>query len=138
MFSQRLSFLLECKDIRNKEFGIDLKLSPSTVSYYVSGKRSPNFEKLVEIAKYLDVSTDFLLGLTDVHEDEKDICVYSCLVTYMTDKQHEKTITMYATGDCYEDAEEKIRKAIENRSDIHNLSELIRITPGLTFWAITQ
>ena len=43
----------------------DLGLRPQTVSYYING-REPDFDTLIAIAKYFDVTTNYLfLGLTN-------------------------------------------------------------------------
>ena len=33
--------------------------------FYESGDREPSFDKLIDIADYLDVTLDYLLGRTD-------------------------------------------------------------------------
>lgn len=39
----------------------DLKISKATIAYYEVNKRQPNLEMLVKLAKYFNVSTDYLL-----------------------------------------------------------------------------
>ena len=43
-----------------------LNISNSTLSLYESDKRKPDFEILRNIADYLKVTTDYLLGLSNV------------------------------------------------------------------------
>ena len=40
-------------------------MSQSTCGTYENGKRQPTLENLVVISKYFNVSTDYLLGITD-------------------------------------------------------------------------
>ena len=40
-----------------------LGFSNQTVSFWESGKREPSLDALVSVAKYFDVSVDFLLGI---------------------------------------------------------------------------
>lgn len=40
-------------------------VTPGGVSFYESGKRQPSTETLVQLAKVLNVSADWLLGLSD-------------------------------------------------------------------------
>ena len=42
-----------------------LSLGESTISFYESGKRTPDFDLLRKIAAYFNVTTDYLLGITD-------------------------------------------------------------------------
>ena len=43
--------------------GKKLGFSNQTVSFWESGKREPSLDALVSVAKYFDVSVDFLLGI---------------------------------------------------------------------------
>lgn len=47
------------------ELGKILGLSDKSVSVLESGQRSTTIEKLVLLAEYFQVSTDYLLGITD-------------------------------------------------------------------------
>lgn len=53
-----------------EEFQIDL--SAQTLSYYVNG-REPNYETLRAISRYFGVSSDYLLGLSEVQNTDPDI-----------------------------------------------------------------
>ena len=44
----------------------------NTVSYWVSGKRTPNREQLLKIAKLLNVTMDYLFGLSESTKKEND------------------------------------------------------------------
>lgn len=59
-----------------------LNITRQTVSLYLNGSSLPPIEKLVEIANYFNVSTDYLLGLSDVKTPQIDIraiCEYTGL-----------------------------------------------------------
>lgn len=65
---QKIDFLFKEK----KEQGIsarsilnELELSPTALSEWNRGKSHPTVETIIKLAKYFDVSTDYLLGLTD-------------------------------------------------------------------------
>ena len=60
----------ECGKLQ-KDVAADLNISASAFNQYVSGKRSPAPEILVTIAKYFDVSVDYLLGVSDGPEQQK-------------------------------------------------------------------
>jgi len=60
-FGKNLKILRKEKGITQTRFAADLNVSGATVAYYEINKRQPNLEMLVKIAKYFNVSTDFLL-----------------------------------------------------------------------------
>lgn len=62
LFRLKLKELRENKGISQKELSEKLNVAQSTVGMWESGKREPNFETAVLIAKYFSVSTDELLG----------------------------------------------------------------------------
>ncbi len=75
-----LNELLAEKGILQKELAEHIGVTPNTVSYYLSGDRCPDIDKLIEIAKYLNVSTDYLLGLsTSKFIDEKHKGTYELI-----------------------------------------------------------
>lgn len=59
---QRINDALACSDTKQKDLAKYLGVTDNTVSYFVSGKRSPNIEQIIKISELLNVSTDFLLG----------------------------------------------------------------------------
>jgi transcriptional regulator with XRE-family HTH domain len=64
MFSKRLKELRLEKDLTQTELGEAVGLSQSTIGAYENNEREPNFEKLLELAKYFRVTTDYLLGVS--------------------------------------------------------------------------
>lgn len=67
-FGDILKKLLEENNLTQKQFAAALNLAASTVSSYVQNARQPDFEILCRIAKFFDVSTDYLL---DYHPKAK-------------------------------------------------------------------
>ena len=53
------------KDISQEDLGKVLKLSPSTIGMYEQGRRSPDNETLKNMASFFNVSTDYLLGISE-------------------------------------------------------------------------
>lgn len=58
----RIKEIRKSKKITAKELADYVKVAESTMSLYENGKREPDFETLLKIANYLDVSVDYLLG----------------------------------------------------------------------------
>ena len=62
---QRINAALATNKMLQKELAKILGVTDNTISYFCSGTRTPKIEQLVKIAKTLNVTTDYLLGLTD-------------------------------------------------------------------------
>ena len=62
---ERLHQLRKEKGIKQEELGRQLGVSKSTISAYEHGKCQPDFSKLVQIARFFKVTTDYLLGVSD-------------------------------------------------------------------------
>lgn len=96
-FGDTLRFLLEEKDLTQRELALHLNLAPSTVSSYIQNVREPDFDTLKEIANFFGVSTDYLLchtsgSITSPYEaemlrifrsltaEQQEICIEQCRV----------------------------------------------------------
>lgn len=94
-FGDNLRALIEERNLTQKELAKQLNLAPSTMGSYVQNTREPDFDTLKMIAKYFDVSTDYLLDFnsnqTISHQEDdlirifrslsptqKDICLEQC------------------------------------------------------------
>lgn len=64
-FGKRLEFIMGNKNVSRKQLAENLNLAPNSVSNYVTDNRKPDLNIIKNIACYLNVSADFLLGLTD-------------------------------------------------------------------------
>lgn len=54
--------LLYQRDISQKQMAIDLDIAPSTLNGYINNRREPDYDTLIKIAEYFQVSCDYLLG----------------------------------------------------------------------------
>ena len=64
-FSERLKELRNENGLSQVEVGKKLGVTQSTIAKWESNEREPAQEMLVEIAKFFNISTDYLLGLSD-------------------------------------------------------------------------
>ena len=71
MFPETLRQLRLSKKLSQKQFAQKLFLSPSAVSQYEKGRTMPNRENLERIAKFFNVSTEYLLGTSTIAELEE-------------------------------------------------------------------
>lgn len=61
----RLKELREKKRLNQEGLALKLSVSQSTISAYEVGERTPDLKTLVTIAKFFDVSIDYLVGLSE-------------------------------------------------------------------------
>ncbi len=64
-FKNRINLVLKNKKMSQNELAKKIYMSQSIVNNYCTGKREPSLEVLIAICKALNVSADYLLGLTD-------------------------------------------------------------------------
>lgn len=75
MLNNRLSAIRELRKKQNlsmKELGALIGVSESTISLYENGKRQPDYDTLIKISNYFNVSLDYLLGQNRDLVDTKD------------------------------------------------------------------
>ena len=74
-FGNILRWLLEEKDITQKQLSDDLHIAASTLGHYINNRREPDYDTLKRIAVYFNVSIDYLLdhhpkqGANDIEEE---------------------------------------------------------------------
>lgn len=64
-FNERLKALREDNDITQAILAQKVKVDQRSISFYEKGKFEPKIETITAIAKEFNVSTDYLLGLTN-------------------------------------------------------------------------
>lgn len=73
VIGERLKAALILRKVKQKELASHLGVTDNTISYYCSGKRTPNVQQIAEISKYLGVSADYLLGLSNTPTTDADL-----------------------------------------------------------------
>lgn len=59
------------QNLTQEELAEKLNISQKSISKYETGARKPSFETLTQMAKLFDVSTDYLLGVTESRKNNK-------------------------------------------------------------------
>ena len=80
-FGERLKQLMEDQSISQRDLAAALNISKSTVSGYVNSYREPDFKSLLEIASIFHVTTDYLLGNSDIPSLPTTINPFFCFPT---------------------------------------------------------
>ncbi|WP_317380873.1 helix-turn-helix transcriptional regulator [uncultured Intestinimonas sp.] len=65
IFAERVRVLRKQRGMSQKELGEAIGLSHKSISTIESGSRTTTLEKLVMLARFFQVSTDYLLGLCE-------------------------------------------------------------------------
>ena len=68
IFMTRIRYIRRSRNMTQTEFGSMIGLSHVQVSKYENGTLEPNLRVITDIAKAFNVSSDFILGLTDIEE----------------------------------------------------------------------
>lgn len=72
MIGQRLKELRKSRRITQTELSERINISQSTLANFENEKRTLPIDILIKIAQYFDVSTDYILGLSEVSELSTD------------------------------------------------------------------
>ena len=68
-FSKRLKHVRELKGISQRQAAEDLNISPQNLSYYENG-RDAGYDLLIRMARYYDVTVEYLIGASPVMQRE--------------------------------------------------------------------
>ena len=71
ILSRRLKMLSYEKGCTMKQIANSVGCPDSSVCRWLNGKRIPKADSIAKLAVYIDVSADYLLGLSDKKEREK-------------------------------------------------------------------
>lgn len=67
-FPTRLKELRQSREISQGDLANILNVGSSTISQYETGNREPCFANLLRISEYFGVSVDYLLGISELHD----------------------------------------------------------------------
>ena len=90
-FGSRLKELRIENNISQKQVAIDMGISTTTISQYESDNRFPNEDMLKRLCLYYNISSDYLLGLTNTKhsplskEEAKERMVMSKQMVFICD-----------------------------------------------------
>ena len=68
MFNSRLKDLRKLRGLTQKQVATGIEITERRYIDFETGKFLPSFETLLALCQYLNVSADYLLGLSDVRE----------------------------------------------------------------------
>lgn len=122
-FKERFFALRKDSGLSQAKLSKELNLSAATIGYYENGDRIPDIEIAERIAKYFNVSADYLLGLSDAKTTEQNIKI-ACEVTGLSDDVvntlHSKIVN--------NNKNKKIYNYMISNEIFHNLASLLGLS----------
>ena len=117
-FSKRLRLLRLEKNLRQDELAKILNISRQSISNYENSARFPNDELLLyKMAKFFDVSLDYLFGFTNLRKthlyEMENIKIKENIATYSLDKKEALEELFRVVDNLSSDEIVKITKAIK-------------------------
>ena len=73
MFGQRIKEQRIKLNMTQKRLAEEMHIAQASIAGYESENSFPDFEKLTWLCKFFDVTSDYLLGISDVQNDKTDI-----------------------------------------------------------------
>ena len=115
---ERISALRKKQGLKQAELAKKLNVSPPIISYYETGARLPNTKDIAALAKILNTTTDFLIGLTD--KDLKAVCdsTYIDMLNYIKSHVSKKELLAQLAEEATELAHAalKYRRALDDEN----------------------
>lgn len=128
IFSERLSALMKDRGTTQQDLADALGVKRQTISLYKSGQSMPDAKMLRDIAVYFSVSSDFLIGLSDIKAFGLHQRIV-CELTGLSDEAANRVIALGAPGK--KAAEAKYRDAmnafVSNEKFIPLVCEIKRV-----------
>lgn len=66
IFTERFNEVLKGSGVKQSELALYCNITKQSVSDFKKGKSFPSIDTLYKICQFLDVSSDYLLGLSDM------------------------------------------------------------------------
>lgn len=104
-FGKRLSFLLDIREMKQKDLADAINVTKNSISMYVNGLRHPDVDTLKKIADVLNVNSDFLMLRDD------DYRVYSQRL------KEDKTVELIFNKDKKKVSKEELDRIFQKLSD---------------------
>lgn len=72
MLGNRIKTLREELGLKQEELANKMSVSTSAIGMYETNKREPNNELILKLAQFFNVSTDYLLGKSDIRNYDEE------------------------------------------------------------------
>lgn len=92
-FAERLHSARLARGLKQKEVAAAIGISESNCSMYEHGTREPGLSKLIELARVLNVSTDYLLGITP---NDTKLSKWDVIFSNFSEKEQEQLCLIFS------------------------------------------
>lgn len=89
MFSQRLIELRKQTNLTQSDLAKKLGIPRTTYSNYENGNRQPDYETLEKIARYFEVTSDYLIGLSENKSENNKYVTFTDEYGEITEQERE-------------------------------------------------
>ncbi len=76
IFKERLRAMREMRGLTQSQLAEKVGIPSTSISHLESGSRKPSFDNLRRLAKFFDISTDYLIGNVDSIDDYAPDALY--------------------------------------------------------------
>ena len=139
-FSDRIRKLRQDMDITQSELANKLGITTTALSFFESGSRIPNIEVLRNMATIFNVSSDYLLGLSEKKEINSDLKTYADMIRALVPILELENIwsigvnevTLQEYLDCINDPEDKdFTYRTAHHEDVYEIGVLKTVNPAI-------
>ena len=106
LLSERLKSLRTKKKLLQQDIANAISVSLLSYQRYEHGQRVPDADILVKLAKYLQVSADYLLGLDDIPKSDSESILFEILDICRTADEDKRKALLQAALEINEPKEE--------------------------------
>lgn len=87
MLKERLKELRIEKNLLQKDIANLLNITASAYGFYEQGRRVPDAYTVIKLSKFFNVSSDYLLGNTDIRLTSNEVLKIKSVKTKLTDEE---------------------------------------------------
>ena len=97
-YGDRIAALREQLELTQEELAEKIGISRAALSHYEKNRRQPDYELVKKFADFFGVTTDYLLGRTDIRtpqhpaEDEEDIVAFLRAAEGLTESERKEVL----------------------------------------------
>jgi transcriptional regulator with XRE-family HTH domain len=133
IFGKQLKELRKVAGLTQKELAKLINATNANISKYETGRIEPNIETILFFADFFEVSTDYLLGMTDIrnYSDTRKSYLPGEVVEEMNELIHDlmkirkaTTTELFLACDCGEERELNAQEEMEFTDKLHEIQRL--------------
>lgn len=108
MFNERLKEIRKEKNVTQGQVAEYIGTTRANYTGYETGARKPPHDKIIKLANFFGISTDYLLGLTDIKTPKKNLSYDQNLNSMVSDQEIHEAFQDY---NCWSKEDQKELKA---------------------------